>query len=58
MADISSKMYERNGIERIVVNDGRLWSNEKYIEGGIDHKNNIIQIIGNIDKNYKNGQNV
>ena len=31
---------------------------KKYREGEIDHKNNIIQIIGNIDKNYKNGQNV
>ena len=32
------KMYERNGIETIVDNDGILWLNEKYIEE-LDHKN-------------------
>ena len=30
MVDISRKMYERNGIETIVDNDGTLWLNEKH----------------------------
>ena len=38
MADIIRKMYERNGKETIVDNDGILWLNEKYIEE-LDHKN-------------------
>ena len=32
MVDISREMYERNGIETIVDNDGILWLNKKYIE--------------------------
>ena len=31
MADISKKMYKRNGIETIVDNHGILWLNEKRI---------------------------
>ena len=38
MVDISRKMYERNGIETIVDNDGILWLNEKHIKEGLDHK--------------------
>ena len=38
MADIIRKMYERNGKETIVDNDGILWLHEKYIEE-LDHKN-------------------
>ena len=38
MVDISRKMYERNGIETIVDNDGILWLNEKHI-GGLHDKN-------------------
>ena len=29
MVDVSRKTYERNGIEKIVDNDGILWLNEK-----------------------------
>ena len=32
MVDISRKMYEKNGIETIADNDGRLCLNEKHIE--------------------------
>ena len=39
MVDISRKMYERNRIETIVVNDGILWLNEKHKEEGLYHKN-------------------
>ena len=39
MVDISRKLYERNGIETIVYNDGILWLNEKHIEEGLDHEN-------------------
>ena len=38
-ADISRRTDERNGIERMVDNDGVLWLNGKYIVGGLDHKN-------------------
>ena len=38
MVDISRKTYERNGVETIVDNDGRLWWNEKHREEGLDHK--------------------
>ena len=38
MIDISRKTYERNGIETIIDNDGILWSNEKHLEEGLDHK--------------------
>ena len=38
MVDISTKTYERNGIETIVDNDGILWLKEKHIEEGLDHK--------------------
>ena len=31
-------MYEENGLETIVANDGLLLLNEKHIEGGLDHK--------------------
>ena len=31
MVDISRKTYERNGIEKIVYNDGILCLNEKYM---------------------------
>ena len=34
MVDISTKKYERNGIETIVDNDGILWLNEKHTEKG------------------------
>ena len=39
MVDISRKIYERNGIEKIVDDDGILWLNEKHIEEELDHKN-------------------
>ena len=32
-------MYERNGIQTLVDNDGILRLNEIYIEKGLDHKN-------------------
>ena len=32
-------MYERNGVEAIVDNEGILWLNEKHIEEELDHKN-------------------
>ena len=38
MVDISTKTYERNGIETIVNNDGILWLRVKHIEEGLDHK--------------------
>ena len=31
MVDVSRKMYERDGIETKVDNDGILWSNKKHI---------------------------
>ena len=31
-------MYEENGLETIVDNDGILLLNEKHIEEGLDHK--------------------
>ena len=31
MVDVSGKMYERDGIETKVDNDGILWSNKKHI---------------------------
>ena len=39
MVDVSTKMYERNGIETKVDNDGILRSNKKHIWEGLDHKN-------------------
>ena len=39
MVDVSGKMYERDGIETKVDNDGILWSNKKHIWEGLDHKN-------------------
>ena len=40
MADISrKKSYERNGVEKIVDNDGILWLNESHIDERLDHKN-------------------
>ena len=39
MVDISRKIYERNGIEKTVDDDGILWLNEKHIEEELDHKN-------------------
>ena len=39
MVDIGRKMYEKNGIEIKVDNDGLLWLNEKHIEEGLGHKN-------------------
>ena len=38
MVDISRKMYERNGIQTLVDNDGIFRLNEIYIEKGLDHK--------------------
>ena len=35
MVDISKK----NGLETVADNDEILWLNEKYIKGGLDHKN-------------------
>ena len=43
MVDISRKTYGRNVIETIVDNDRILWSNEKHIDEGLDHK--ILQQI-------------
>ena len=39
MVNISRKTYERNGIDKIIDNDGILWLNEKHIEEALDHKN-------------------
>ena len=50
-------IYERNGIETMVDNDGILLLNEKHTEEELDHKTlreittNIIQIIESIDMN-------
>ena len=38
MADISRKVYEINGIEKIAYHDGISWLNGKRIEDGLDHK--------------------
>ena len=39
MDDISRKIFETNGVEIFVDNDGILQLNEKHIEEGLDHKN-------------------
>ena len=62
MVEKNVRTYEKNGIEAIVDNDGILWLNEKHIEKGLEHKNLreitiIIQIIENIDMNYKKQRN-
>ena len=38
MVDISRRTFERNGIAKIVDNDGILWLNEKHLEEGLDYK--------------------
>ena len=38
MVDISRKMYEKNGVDAIVDNDGILCLNEKHTEERLDHK--------------------
>ena len=51
MVDIGRKMYERNGIEIIVDNDGILWLNEKHIEG-LDYKN-VREIALKYNSNHR-----
>ena len=38
LVNMNRKMYERNGIETILDNDGMLRLNEKHIEEGLDQK--------------------
>ena len=38
MVNISRKTYERNGMDKIIDNNGILWLNKKHIEA-LDHKN-------------------
>ena len=52
MVDISRKMYERNGTETIVDNDGTLWLNKKHIEEGLDH-NNLREITTKYNSNHR-----
>ena len=52
MADTSRKMYERNGIETIVDNDGISRLNEKHIEEGLDHKN-LRETTTKYNSNYR-----
>ena len=39
MIFISTKRYDRKGIQTKIDNNRILWLNEKYIEEGLDHKN-------------------
>ena len=52
MVGISTKAYERNGIETILGNDGILWLNEKHIEEGLDHKH-FLEIVTKYNSNHR-----
>ena len=45
-------MYERNGVETIVDNDGILWLNEKHIEEGLYHKN-VREVTTNYHSDHR-----
>ena len=38
MANISRKMYIKNGIATIIDNDRILWLNKKHVKEGLDHE--------------------
>ena len=52
MVDTSRKTNEENGMKTVVDNDGILWSNEKHIQEGLDHKN-LREITTKYNSNHR-----
>ena len=46
------KMYERNGTETVVDNDGVLCINEKHMQEGLDHKS-LQEITAKYNSNHR-----